>query len=111
MPKNAACLKIPKKMGEKAIAEAAKLGLIDKTLQIQHDAETLCLPLLRQPEKAELAALKKEIVPPKLLGDKDYKALIVSWGSNLNIISEALARLNKKGLACLHFCSSAPALR
>jgi tRNA (guanine37-N1)-methyltransferase len=71
MPKNAACLKIPKKMGEKAIAEAAKLGLIDKTLQIQHDEKTLCLPLLRQPEKAELAALKK-VVPKLELATADF---------------------------------------
>jgi tRNA (guanine37-N1)-methyltransferase len=61
MPKKTACLKIPKKMGEKAIAQAAKMGLMDKTLLIQHDVEAICLPLTRQPDETEWAALKKHL--------------------------------------------------
>jgi tRNA (guanine37-N1)-methyltransferase len=59
MPKNAICLKVPKKQGEKAIALVAKLGLIDKSLGIGREADWLCVPLVRQPEAAELEKLKQ----------------------------------------------------
>jgi tRNA (guanine37-N1)-methyltransferase len=61
MPKKVACLKIPKKMGEKAIAQASKMGLMDKTLLIRHGGEEICVPLIRQPDETELAALKKQL--------------------------------------------------
>jgi tRNA (guanine37-N1)-methyltransferase len=57
MPKTAHCLKVPKKQGEKAIALAAKLGLIDKTLSIGREDYWLCIPLTREPETLELAKL------------------------------------------------------
>ncbi|HVN67644.1 MAG TPA: 2-oxoacid:acceptor oxidoreductase subunit alpha [Candidatus Sulfotelmatobacter sp.] len=65
-------------------------------------------PRMVEKRLKKLAALKKEIVPPRLIGSKNYKTLIVSWGSNLNIISEALTRLKKKDLACLHFSQVYP---
>lgn len=40
---------------------------------------------------------------PELTGPADYRTLILGWGSNGNIIKEALARLGGKGTACLHF--------
>jgi tRNA (guanine37-N1)-methyltransferase len=61
MPKTAICVKVPKKQGEKIIALAVKLGLFDKSLEIQRDEENLCVPLVRQPEESELAALKGQV--------------------------------------------------
>lgn len=65
-------------------------------------------PRMVEKRLKKLAAIKKEIVPPRLIGSQKYKTLIVSWGSNLNIISEALARLGRKDLACLHFSQVYP---
>jgi tRNA (guanine37-N1)-methyltransferase len=59
MPKTAVCLKIPKKQGEKAIALAAKLGLIDRSLGIGREGDWLCVPLTRQPQLSELDKLKQ----------------------------------------------------
>ena len=61
MPKTATCLKVPKSQGQKTIALASKLGLIDKSLGIQRDQTHLCVPLIRQPEETELATLKSQV--------------------------------------------------
>jgi tRNA (guanine37-N1)-methyltransferase len=61
MPKPTTCLKIPKKQGEKTIALANKLGLMDKMQGIQRDQNNLCIPLIRQPRENELKALKSQV--------------------------------------------------
>jgi tRNA (guanine37-N1)-methyltransferase len=61
MPKPTVCLRVPKKQGEKTIALANKLGLMEKTLGIQRDQNNLCIPLIRQPQENELAALKSQV--------------------------------------------------
>ncbi len=60
MSKSTICIKIPKKQGEKAIALAIKLELIDKSLEIQRDEGNLCIPLIRQPDQNEFETLKTE---------------------------------------------------
>jgi len=47
--------------------------------------------------------LKKDNVPPELTGPKNYKNLIVCWGSTQNIAEEALQKLGKDNVALLHF--------
>ncbi len=60
MPKSTICIKVPKKQGERAIALANKLELIDKSLEIQRDEGNLCIPLVRQPDQDELETLQNE---------------------------------------------------
>ena len=57
---DAVCLKVPKDQGEKIIALAGKLGLIEKSLSIQREDDQLCIPLNRQPEAEELETLKSQ---------------------------------------------------
>lgn len=64
MPK-ADCLKVAKDQGEKIIALAHKLALIDKGFVIQRKENHLLIPLVRKPNKDELSALKKQA--PKLI--------------------------------------------
>lgn len=54
------CLKVPKKAGEVTITLTSKLGINDKSLQIQRDSQTgtLCIPLTREPTVDELTQLK-----------------------------------------------------
>jgi tRNA (guanine37-N1)-methyltransferase len=61
MPKSTICIKVPKNQGERAIALANKLELIDKSLGIQRDEGNLCIPLIRHPEETELATLKNQV--------------------------------------------------
>lgn len=47
--------------------------------------------------------IKKEIVPPELYGEKDYKTLVIGWGSTYHIINEAIENIRNKKIAHLHF--------
>jgi 2-oxoglutarate ferredoxin oxidoreductase subunit alpha len=47
--------------------------------------------------------IKEEVIPPELIGPKDYKNLILGWGSTFHVIKEALEVLNLKKTAFLHF--------
>ena len=66
MTKSTISIKVPKKQGEKAIALANKLGLMDKSLEIQRDESSLCIPLLRLPDENELVTLKSEVPETEL---------------------------------------------
>jgi len=67
MAKSTVCIKVPKKQGEKAIASASKLRLIDRSLEIQRDEGSLCIPLLRQPDDGEFPALNSQVTEMQLL--------------------------------------------
>jgi len=51
----------------------------------------------------KLQLIKADIIPPKLIGNNDYKTLVVSWGSTFNIVNEAVEMLGRNDLALLHF--------
>jgi 2-oxoglutarate ferredoxin oxidoreductase subunit alpha len=47
--------------------------------------------------------IRKEIEPPELIGDKNYKTLIIGWGSTYYGIKEAIGKLEDKRIAFLHY--------
>jgi 2-oxoglutarate ferredoxin oxidoreductase subunit alpha len=51
----------------------------------------------------KLPAIQAAALAPSLIGPKSYKDLIVCWGSSLEGVKEALASLNRKDMAILHF--------
>jgi 2-oxoglutarate ferredoxin oxidoreductase subunit alpha len=50
----------------------------------------------------KLDLIKKDILPPKLFGDKDYDTLVVGWGSTFGAIKEAVEKIGSPKLAFLH---------
>ena len=48
-------------------------------------------------------SIKTDIISPKLIGNNNYKTLIICWGSTFNIVSEAVENLGKTDIAILHF--------
>ncbi len=66
MTKKSVCLKVSRIQGQTAIATLNKMDLTDRTLRIQKDAESLCIPLVRQPNKREQQQLETEITIAKL---------------------------------------------
>jgi tRNA (guanine37-N1)-methyltransferase len=58
MPKESVCVQVPKTSGESTLRLAGKLGLVDKTLIIARNGDSLCIPLLREPTEQELVSLK-----------------------------------------------------
>jgi 2-oxoglutarate ferredoxin oxidoreductase subunit alpha len=51
----------------------------------------------------KLELIKKEAIPPDLLGNKDYNTLIIGWGSTYHVVKEALQELGKEDISLLHF--------
>jgi 2-oxoglutarate ferredoxin oxidoreductase subunit alpha len=52
---------------------------------------------------AKMAAVRKDIIPPKLYGGPRYDVLLMGWGSVKMPVLEALAALGRPGIAYLHF--------
>ncbi len=48
-------------------------------------------------------ALIKDAIPPQLVGPKDYKTLVVCWGSTYHVVDEAIKNLERDDVAFLHF--------
>ena len=61
MSERSLCIKVKKIHGEKTIALANKLGLSNRELHIQQNANHIFIPLVRQPEENELAKLKTQL--------------------------------------------------
>ncbi|HLN89055.1 MAG TPA: class I SAM-dependent methyltransferase family protein [Candidatus Binatia bacterium] len=61
MARPSVCIKVPKSQGEKTLALAARFGLFNKVLVIQREEDSLCIPLIREPQGIELATLKRQI--------------------------------------------------
>jgi 2-oxoglutarate ferredoxin oxidoreductase subunit alpha len=56
----------------------------------------------------KLDSIKREIIPPRLLGQDSYKNLVICWGSTFNIVCEAINNLGRDDTAILHFSQVYP---
>ncbi|NJE00946.1 2-oxoacid:acceptor oxidoreductase subunit alpha [Thermococcus sp. JdF3] len=74
----------------------------DEWGDITEDAE---LTKLMQEKRAvrKLETIRRNAPLPRLIGSKDAKYLVVSWGSALHAVEEALEKLNRNDVALLHF--------
>ncbi|AIF69081.1 2-oxoacid:ferredoxin oxidoreductase subunit alpha [Palaeococcus pacificus DY20341] len=59
--------------------------------------------LMQEKRNKKLEAIKREAIPPELIGSEDYKYLVIGWGSTYYAIKEALERLERDDVAFLHF--------
>jgi len=53
-------------------------------------------------------ALRKDVVRPELIGPKNYKRLVICWGSTYHIVQEALAEMGRTDTAMLHYSQVYP---
>jgi 2-oxoglutarate ferredoxin oxidoreductase subunit alpha len=51
----------------------------------------------------KLDLLRNDMIPPEVVGPKNYETLIIGWGSTYHIAKEALERLGREDTALLHF--------
>jgi len=56
----------------------------------------------------KLTGITEKIIPPAFFGDKDFKTLILGWGSTLPTIREALEEIGTEGIGYLHFSQVFP---
>jgi len=52
--------------------------------------------------------LKEDFISPEFYGNDNYKYLVICWGSNYNVVKEALENIDNKDLAMLHFSQVYP---
>ncbi len=51
----------------------------------------------------KIGSIRKEVIQPELTGSKDYRQLVVCWGSTYHIVNEAVKKLGRSDVASLHF--------
>jgi len=51
----------------------------------------------------KLELIKKAAIAPELVGSDRYEILVLAWGSNRNVICEALSDVGRKDISLLHF--------
>lgn len=51
----------------------------------------------------KLEGIKKDVIPPELVGNENYKFLVIGWGSTYGAIKEALDILKSEDIAFLYF--------
>jgi len=84
---HAACLKVPKNLGEQAIRLVTELDLFNRELKIQQIEDCLCIPLTADPSPAVLKKFKKKL-------------------PNFEIIVHAFAEQQKRHLVPLDFLAN-----
>ena len=83
-------------------------GLVDADSHTHNEyGEITEDPILRkksvQKRFKKLGLLRKAAIPPEFIGSKEFKYLIVSWGSNYYLIKEALEKLDRDDVGFLFF--------
>lgn len=74
-----------------------------------HITEDLSLRVAMTDKRLKkFSLIEQDIVPPELIGNSDYKILIIGWGSTYHIIKEAIENLNFEDIAFLHFSQVYP---
>ena len=61
MPKKSPCLRVSRIHGQRIIVLADKLGLRDRMFEIQNEAGSIYVPLVRQPTEGEFYVFKHEV--------------------------------------------------
>ncbi|HVN71877.1 MAG TPA: 2-oxoacid:acceptor oxidoreductase subunit alpha [Desulfomonilia bacterium] len=56
----------------------------------------------------KLVAIEKDSIPPTLTGNKNYRHIVVGWGSTFHVVKEALSVLNRRDVSFLHFSQVYP---
>jgi 2-oxoglutarate ferredoxin oxidoreductase subunit alpha len=74
----------------------------DREARITEDLDGMRTKMVLKRMK-KTAEIKKAALKPVLTGPKNYKNLIISWGSNYNTVIEALEIIKNKDTAFLHF--------
>jgi 2-oxoglutarate ferredoxin oxidoreductase subunit alpha len=73
----------------------------DEYGRITEDFETRVKMVDKRFQKGE--TLKQDTIEPEIIGPKNYKKLVIGWGSTYGAITEALARLDDKDIAFAYF--------
>lgn len=80
----------------------------DEEGRITEDMDGLRMAMMEKRFFKRRELLVSEALAPDVTGVKDYKILIICWGSNKATVEEAATKSKKKGLAVAHFSQVFP---
>jgi len=75
----------------------------DEQGRITEDMEFLRPAMMEKRFFKRKKLLEEVALPPILVGENDYKILIVSWGTNKAVVNEAIEKCNKNEIAHAYF--------
>lgn len=75
----------------------------DEDGHITEDVHVIRPKMVQKRLYKRLDLLRREIIEPELIGNKDYKTLVIGWGSTYGVIKEALENLGNENIAFLYF--------
>jgi 2-oxoglutarate ferredoxin oxidoreductase subunit alpha len=78
----------------------------DEEAHITEDQETRIKMVDKRLSK--WALIEKEAIPPSILGPKDFRTLLIGWGSTYHLIEEAFEIIGREDLAFMHFSQVFP---
>lgn len=78
----------------------------DEEAHITEDLDVRVAMVDKRLAKGDL--LKDDIVAPELVGPKDYRTLVLCWGSTYHVVKEALERMGRTDTAMLHYSQVYP---
>jgi len=74
----------------------------DEEAHISEDLHYMRIKMVEKRLK-KLNLLKTDVIPPELIGNENYKTLLIGWGSTFYSIKEAMELLEKKDISFLYF--------
>ena len=74
----------------------------DEEAHISEDLHYMRIKMVEKRLK-KLKLLENDVVSPELIGNGNYKTLLVGWGSTFYSIKEAMELLEKEEVSFLHF--------
>ncbi|MBS3794016.1 MAG: 2-oxoacid:acceptor oxidoreductase subunit alpha [Candidatus Thorarchaeota archaeon] len=74
----------------------------DEAGHITEDLD-LRIEMVEKRMKKKLELLREAAIPPEYVGPEEYDALVVAWGTNYNVVVEALERVGRDDIGFLHF--------
>lgn len=80
----------------------------DERGQITEDVHHMRIEMIKKRLFKKEKLIHESAVEPTLRGRGDYKYLVICWGSNYHVVSEALENLGRNDIAMLHYSQVFP---
>jgi 2-oxoglutarate ferredoxin oxidoreductase subunit alpha len=74
----------------------------DEEAHISEDLHYMRIKMVEKRLK-KLNLLENNVIPPELIGNENYKTILIGWGSTFYLIKEAMELLEKENISFLHF--------
>ncbi|MFX1506155.1 MAG: 2-oxoacid:acceptor oxidoreductase subunit alpha [Promethearchaeota archaeon] len=75
----------------------------DEDGHITEDVHVIRPKMVQKRLFKRLELLRRDIIEPELIGNKEYKTLVIGWGSTYGVIKEVIENIGRDDLAFIYF--------